>query len=111
MRYISGTKDLGLYFRTSNDLNVVACGDATLDVERSQIGSVLMVGGRIIAWRSCKQTTVAGSSADSEVQAMQLTAVLGEMVKVLMESILQPTAKFETKCDKQATKGRNMAEQ
>ena len=36
---------------------------------------------------------------DSEVQAMQLTAVLGDMIRFLLESILQPTRDVELMCD------------
>ena len=102
LRYLSGTKDVGLVFKKSKDLNVVAYGDANYDTKRSQTGIVVMVGGNTVTWRSCKQASTATSSADSEVQAMQLTAVLGELVKLLMESVLQRAGHIDLKCDNQA---------
>ena len=61
------------------------------------------MGGNSIAWRSCKQNATATSSAESEVQAMQLTAVLGETIRLLMEPILQSINCVELVCDNPAT--------
>ena len=93
---------MGLIFKKSRELDVVAFGDANYGNGRSQTGIVIKMGGNSIAWRSCKQNATATSSADSEVQAMQLTAVLGDSVKLLMDSVLQRTGHIVLKCDSQA---------
>ena len=94
---------MGLTFKKSQKLDVVAFGDANYGNGRSQTGVVTKMGGNSIAWRSCKQNATATSSADSEVQAMQLTVVLGETIRLLMESILQPISCMELMCDNKAT--------
>ena len=88
------TTDVGLHFRKSPNSNVVVYGDANYAAERSKTGLVIKVGDNTVALRSCKQAVVARSKTDSEVQAMAMTAILGEMVKALKESIMMPTENF-----------------
>ena len=47
--YLFGTETIGLVFKKSQDLNVVAYGDANYDIKRSQSGIIIKVGGNIIA--------------------------------------------------------------
>ena len=77
-------------------------GDASFAVKRSQTGTVVKVGENTICWRSSKQPQVAKSTADSEVTAMAATAILGDYVKSLRESLVIPTTTFELECDNRA---------
>ena len=96
LRYLSGTKDLGLQFKPcSNHQNVVAFTDANFSAKRSQTGAVVKLGLNVVAWRSMKQTEVSVSSAESEVQALAGTEVLADFIKTLGESLCLPTPVIE----------------
>ena len=96
LRYLSGTKDLGLQFKPcSNHQDVVAFTDANFSAKRSQTGVVVKLGYNVVAWRSIKQTEVSVSSAESEVQALASTEVLADYIKTLRESLCLPTPVIE----------------
>ena len=79
---------LGLSFRAcKNHEDVIAYTDANYAVKRSQTGSVIKLGENVITWRSMKQSTIAQSTAESEVQALANTATLVEFVRTLRESL------------------------
>ena len=82
LRYLSGSKDLGLQFRPcKNHQNVIAFTDASFSAKRSQTAAVVKLGINVVAWRSMKQTEVSLSSAEGEVQALASTEVLADYVK------------------------------
>ena len=96
LRYLSGTKDLGLQFKPCrNHQEVIAFIDANFSAKRSQTGAVVKLGINVVAWRSMKQTEVSLSSAESEVQALASTEVLAEYIKTLRESLCLPTPVME----------------
>ena len=100
LRYLSGTKNLGLQFEAcKNSEEVVAYTDANFSVKRSQTGAVIKLGINVVAWRSMKQTDSAISTAESEVQALASTEVLAEYIRTLRESLCSPTSVVRKKCD------------
>lgn len=78
LRYLSGTIDMGLFYRssttpiTSDILTGYADAGYLSDPHtgRSQTGYVFMYNGTAISWRSTKQTLTATSSNHSEIMAL-----------------------------------------
>jgi hypothetical protein len=73
LRYLNGTKDLGLFFQKNNDPNLVGYADVGYMSDphnaRSQTGFVFLHGGTTISWKSSKETLVATSTNHSEIIA------------------------------------------
>ncbi|KAL0824549.1 hypothetical protein Bca101_048226 [Brassica carinata] len=74
LRYLQGTKDLGLYYTNHNKDGLVGFADAGYLSDphhaRSQTGYVFTHRGTAISWGSMKQTIVATSSNHSEILAI-----------------------------------------
>lgn len=74
LRYLQGTKDLGLFYTNETKDGLVGFADAGYLSDphraRSQTGYVFTHGGTAISWRSMKQTIAATSSNHSEILAM-----------------------------------------
>eukprot|EP00171_Calliarthron_tuberculosum_P009762 IDg9762t1 len=70
LRYISGTRDRGILFGTSQSLDLVGYSDSDwggcLETRKSTSGYVFMLAGGVVSWRSRKQTVVATSSCEAE---------------------------------------------
>ena len=62
------------------------------------------MGDNVVTWKSIKQATISGSSAESEVQALALTETLGDFVKTLRGSMFIPTPVVMIRCDHSAAK-------
>ncbi len=80
LRYLSGTRDMGLYFQRPDGVqttHLVGYSDAGYlsDPHKaiSQTGYVFMYGGTAISWRSTKQTLVTTSSNHAELVALYET--------------------------------------
>ncbi|KAL1199181.1 Retrovirus-related Pol polyprotein from transposon TNT 1-94 [Cardamine amara subsp. amara] len=73
LRYLRGTKDLGLFYTNHKD-GLVGYADAGYLSDphhaKSQTGYVFTHGGMAISWRSMKQTLVATSSNHAEILAI-----------------------------------------
>jgi hypothetical protein len=71
LRYLNGTRDLGLFFARNQDPNMIGYTDAGYLSDphnaRSQTGFVFLHGGTTISWKSSKQTLVATSTNHSEI--------------------------------------------
>ncbi|XP_033147239.1 uncharacterized protein LOC103868417 [Brassica rapa] len=74
LRYLQGTKDLGLFYTNETKDGLVGFADAGYLSDphhaRSQTGYVFTYGGTAISWCSMKQTIAATSSNHSEILAM-----------------------------------------
>ena len=74
LRYLQGTKNLGLFYTNHNKEGLVGFADAGYLSDphnaRSQTGYVFTHGGTAISWRSMKQTIAATSSNHSEILAI-----------------------------------------
>lgn len=74
MRYLSKTKDFGIIYRVGGERKIqVYCdadwaGDA--DDRHSYSGTVVMMGGNLVNWRSTKQTCLSASTMEAEYVAM-----------------------------------------
>ena len=88
LRYLQGTKHVGLRFQPCKDYHeVIAYTDANFSAKRSQTGSVVKLGANVVTWTSMKQTEISTSSAESEVQALASTDMLADYVMTLRESL------------------------
>src|SRR4051794_15051417 len=101
MRYLVGTSELGLTFKShggvldlSPDYNIVSveayadsdwAGDK--DDRKSTSGFVVKVDGDTIAWTSKKQRTVALSSAEAEYMAISSAAQEVKWLKQLLSEL------------------------
>ena len=74
LRYLNGTKDLGLFFKKNHDLNMIGYTDAGYlsdpHNEKSQTRFVFLRGGTTISWKSSKQTLTTTSTNHSEIIAL-----------------------------------------
>ncbi|GJV68551.1 hypothetical protein Tco_1484060 [Tanacetum coccineum] len=74
LRYLQGTKDMGLYFTNPSKTSLVSFADAGYMSDphngRSQTGYVFTSGGTVISWRLVKQTIMATSSNHIEILAI-----------------------------------------
>src|SRR5436190_24260335 len=89
LRYLKGTINLGIVYKMQSILkspcrfwsNEVGYADADwgrdLDSQRSTTGFIVLLNDAIVAWKSCKQPTVALSTMEAE--AMALTDVAKEI--------------------------------
>ncbi|XP_056687994.1 secreted RxLR effector protein 161-like [Spinacia oleracea] len=74
LRYLQGTKDIGLFFPNLSKEGLVGFANAGYLFDphngRSQTGYLFTCGGTAISWRSMKQTIKATSSNHSEILAI-----------------------------------------
>ena len=82
LRYISGTRSLGVLYRASKPLSPVGYSDSdwggcTIN-RKSTSGYVFMMAGAAVSWKSHKQSCVAQSS--SEAEYMALSAAVKEAI-------------------------------
>ncbi|CAL9078779.1 unnamed protein product [Musa textilis] len=73
MRYLQGTKDYMLTYKRSDQLEVTGYSDADfancLDSRKSTSGSIFMLAGGAISWKSAKQSLIASSTMEAEFVA------------------------------------------
>ncbi len=74
MRYLKGTKNLGLLYRTDFDTGLIGFSDsdfaADLGDRKSTCGYMFKLSGAPISWKSKKQASVALSTAEAEYVAL-----------------------------------------
>jgi len=74
LRYLNGTRDLGLFYNKNQDPSLLGYTDAGYLSDphngRSQTGFVFLQGGTTISWKSTKQTLVSTSTNHSEIIAL-----------------------------------------
>ncbi|KAG9447193.1 hypothetical protein H6P81_013321 [Aristolochia fimbriata] len=106
LRYLQGTKNYMLTYRRSDSLEVVGYSDSDfagcVDSRKSTSRYIFMFVGRVISWRSAKQTIIATSTMEAEFiscfeatsQAMWLKSFIVELRQV--DSISRP---LQVYCD------------
>ena len=74
LRYVKGTRHLGLQLRAMDSPVITAYSDADWagcpDTRRSTSGFCVFFGGSLVSWSSKRQTTVSRSSAEAEYRAI-----------------------------------------
>jgi hypothetical protein len=96
LRYLKGTRELGLQYKKSNDqVNVLwGCVDSDwagcLDTRRSTSGYVLLLNGCAVSWKSKRQSVVALSSAEAEFMAASSLVQEVIAVRKLLEKLGVP---------------------
>ncbi|XP_070034405.1 uncharacterized mitochondrial protein AtMg00810-like [Nicotiana tomentosiformis] len=70
LRYLKGTIDIGLFYSSSNDFNLMGfCGSdyvRDIDDRKSTTGFVFFLGDSVISWSSKKQSIVTLSTCEAE---------------------------------------------
>ena len=102
LRYLAGTRDLGLAFTKQDGMDFTAYTDANFEATRSMTGSLITFGGSPLCWKSGRQAQVARSTADSELTALASTYSMAENVKALLESMGLPIKVINMLCDNRA---------
>ncbi|KAL0308115.1 UNVERIFIED_CONTAM: Retrovirus-related Pol polyprotein from transposon RE1 [Sesamum angustifolium] len=78
LRYLRGTKDFGIWYKSTNDAKLVVYTDSdwagSVDDMKSTSGYTFSLGSGIFTWVSKKQATVAQSSAEAEYIAAAATS-------------------------------------
>jgi hypothetical protein len=103
LRYMKGTKKLGIKFNKSEGFELYGYCDAdwagNLDTRRSTTGYVFILAGGAISWKVKAQPTVALSSAEAEYMALsaavQEAIYLRNLMKDLSYEIRKPTIIFQ----------------
>jgi hypothetical protein len=84
LRYLKGTKDIGLHFQCDNSADDSLVGYADADwascpeSRRSVSGNLIILNGNVISWKSKKQPTLSLSSTEAEYKS------LGDITKEVM---------------------------
>jgi len=108
LRYLKGTRTLGLVLGGSNPINLIGYSDSDyancVETSRSVAGYCFNLGSGMISWRSRKGQTVADSTCYAEYMALHEAAreamFLRELLGELKFKSLTPTPVF---CDNRAT--------
>ena len=78
LRYLNGTKELGLLYNSGEMKDCVGYSDADwagdLDDRKSTSGYIFHTGGAAVSWKSKKQSSVALSTAEAEYMALASAA-------------------------------------
>jgi len=90
LRYLKGTLDVGLTYRSTNDPPKMFAdadwGGCNID-RKSYSGYVFMMSGAAISWDSRKQRTVALSSTEAEYMALSEATKEALYMKKLLDSL------------------------
>ena len=93
LRYLQGTKGIGLFYRSSQNSSLVAYSDADYagDVNDriSTSGFVFLKNGAAVTWRSTKQAVVSQSNAEEEYVALFYAVQQSVWFREMMLSLKQ----------------------
>ncbi|KAL0319362.1 UNVERIFIED_CONTAM: putative disease resistance protein RGA3 [Sesamum angustifolium] len=91
LRYLRGTKDFGIWYKSTNDAKLVEYTDSdwagSVDDMKSTSGYIFSLGSGIFSWASKKQATVAQSSAEAEYIAAAATSNQAIWLRRILEDI------------------------
>jgi len=107
LRYLNGTRDLGLLYNKDSSKECIGYSDADwagdLDDRKSTSGYIFQMGGAAISWRSKKQTCVALSTAEAEYMALASTAQEAIWIRQLLSDLKQKSPATVIYEDNQST--------
>ena len=103
LRYLKGTSDLGLYYSSSVEEELIGYSDSDwagdLDNRKSVSGYMFKLCGAPVSWRSKKQTSVALSTAEAEYVALSNATQEAVWLKQLLSELRidqsKPTVIYE----------------
>jgi hypothetical protein len=103
LRYLSGTKSLGLVYGASQDLSAYTDADfgAELRTAKSTTGFVFLIGGSAFIWLSKRQPAVASSTLHAEYMAAFAACQEAMWVRMLLRDLRKPTACITIGADNQ----------
>ncbi|KAK4401281.1 Retrovirus-related Pol polyprotein from transposon RE1 [Sesamum angolense] len=91
LRYLRGTKDFGIWYKSTNDAKLLGYTDSdwagSVDDMKSTSGYTFSLGSGIFSWASKKQATVAQSSAEAEYIAAAATSNQAIWLRRILEDI------------------------
>ncbi|KAK4386396.1 Retrovirus-related Pol polyprotein from transposon RE2 [Sesamum angolense] len=91
LRYLRGTKDFGIWYKSTNDAKLVGYTDSdwagSVDGMKSTSGYTFSLGSGIFSWASKKQATVAQSSAEPEYIAAAAISNQAIWLRRILEDI------------------------
>jgi hypothetical protein len=94
LRYLRGTADKGLVYRTGYPMYYQIFADARhascVDTRRSIVPIVVKLAGNTVFWKNMYTKIVSHSSTESELMALDVGATIGEMMRWLIESTRSP---------------------
>ena len=103
LRYVSGTKDRGLLYRTGTTVQLVGYTDAdwagNAADRRSTFGYTFSLASTAIAWSSKKQPTVALSSTKAKYRGAALAICEAIWLKRLLKDLQQVSFPTTIYCD------------
>jgi transposase InsO family protein len=107
LRYLNGTKTLGLYYPYGQSLDLVTFSDADYancpTTRKSISGNIVQLSTATISWRSKKQKSVSTSTAEAEYQALSLAVKQTIWTKnALLELAREKTPTPIVYCDNKA---------
>ncbi|KAL2229041.1 UNVERIFIED_CONTAM: Retrovirus-related Pol polyprotein from transposon RE1 [Sesamum indicum] len=107
VRYLKGCSEVGLFFPSSNSLQLQAFCDADwgacTDTRRSLTGYAVFLGPALISWKTKKQCTVSRSSAEAEYRSMAATACELQWISYLLRDFgVDVSTPIPFHCDNQA---------
>lgn len=105
LRYLAGTREMGLHFEKGADLLFVGYSDSDWAgdpvTRRSTTGYVYMLGGGTVSWLSQLQRTVAVSSVEAEYQATATAVREALWLQKLADDLSLPKSAVEIRVDSQ----------
>ena len=94
LRYLKGTVTLGLVYKRNGSTECTGYADAGWvgDILKSTSGSLFLLGGAAITWKSNKQTCIALSTAEAEYVALSAAAQEAVWLQQLTSDLLNRSA-------------------
>ena len=107
LRYLNGTRNLGITYRPTHDPEVLGYTDAdwTQDISdrKSTSGYVFLLSGGAISWSSKKQTSIALSTMQAEFVALSHATKDALWLRTLLSDLgFPPSGTIKILCDNQA---------
>ena len=102
MRYLKGTKEVGLYYKKIEKFKLRPYIDddwaRNIDDRKSTIGGAFFLGRRLVTWTSKKQSCTSQSTAEVEYVAATINCTnvvcIKQLLKGMKEDIIEPVTLY-----------------